>query len=1177
MIKIVVRGLSAAKWRKHSYLSTGADTRHFIRQSLSPLASGKPRPFPSGLRYSASTASPLFVLESSQGLMNIGYEVSMKSYDHDVFLRFIPGLEDVLAALAARLSLDGLRVWRDSRAKPDQKDTIERTKHLLASRVLLAPFISGISPEEWRAFEEESFGFRDPSDPTRRFVPLRLDNCELPAGLVHFGFIDWRQQSDSQYEWLLKTCAVVPKKVGHDAEDAGIKPLGSLSLHPGGARAAAISKDASVAFSGGYDNSVRIWDLGSRSVRVLKGHNLPVWCVALSPDGHTAISGSGDSSLRIWDVERGEVVLSNSDHRDGIETVAISMDGQLGASADNDGLVLIWDLSGPTVAARLLQANHAVQAVALDGRHRRAVIVDKEGGAAVWDFATDTQASLPRSLGHIRCATVDESGRIAVYGTEERTVIAWDLDSSKQIATFEGHTQSVAEVTITPDGARMASCSGDRTVRVWDTQAGRNVGVLSTQIGSVNGIGFSGDGRTLIAGRFGDLGSLWSLPPIRRDPSKGRYTNAKVLLVGDSGVGKSGLAHRMTSGGFVTSSSTDAAWATQLKLPELSIQWGMEREIWLWDFAGQADYRLIHQLYMDETALAVLVFNPQSENPFEGLGQWDRDLSRAARRSFRKILVAGRCDRGGLMVSGKAISDFAQERKYTDYIETSAKTGAGCDALLKAIVDTIAWNEIPWTASPRVFRQLKEQIVRLKDEGRVLLRMSELKQQLDLRLAGEEFGIAQLRAVIGLLAGPGVVWQLEFGDFVLLQPERINAYAAAVIRSVRKHSEEIGCIAEEDVLSGKLDYQDMRRLPADEEEIVLRAMHQTFVDHGLCLREHTDEGTLLIFPSYFKRERPELKEHPVTLISYDFAGPLDEIYATLVVRLHHITAFERDQLWRFAADFRTPSGKRLGIRLIKKAEGSGQLDMYFEPGIDVELEVMFIRYVHDHLRAKAVDVTRSRHYLCPSCGAPVQDTRAIRLRLEAGNTDIICVMCEKRVPLWDLIEEKFTSEEAQRKARQLSELANEHIDNESRELILVGHAYAIAGEAGQIYRQYTNSDHGIDGEIEFKDRDGKASGRRLYLQLKSGDSYLYRREKDGAEVFTIRKTQHAKYWMNQAYPVMLVVRTSDESIRWMNVTSYLRRQQDGASTKKVLFEGESLTATSLRQMRERVLRGGRIE
>ena len=112
------------------------------------------------------------------------------------------------------------------------------------------------------------------------------------------------------------------------------------------------------------------------------------------------------------------------------------------------------------------------------------------------------------------------------------------------------------------------------------------------------------------------------------------------------------------------------------------------------------------------------------------------------------------------------------------------------------------------------------------------------------------------------------MWQLDFGDFVLLQPERINAYAAAVIRSVRAHMDEIGCISEERVLAGDLDYQDMQRLPPAEEEIVLRAMHQTFVDYGLCLRERTDEGTLLVFPSYFRRERPELEDYPAVLVSY---------------------------------------------------------------------------------------------------------------------------------------------------------------------------------------------------------------------------------------------------------------------------------------------------------------------
>jgi small GTP-binding protein len=649
-----------------------------------------------------------------------------------------------------------------------------------------------------------------------------------------------------------------------------------------------------------------------------------------------------------------------------------------------------------------------------------------------------------------------------------------------------------------------------------------------------------------------------------------RYTNAKVLLVGETGVGKSGLAIRLSQKRFEPTASTDGHWATQLPLPNESGTGGRQREIWLWDFAGQADYRLMHQLFMDETALAVLVFNPQSENPFEGLGEWDRDLQRAARRPFKKLLVAGRCDRGGLMISRRIVERFRQERGFSDYIETSALQGTGCEKLCEAIIRQIPWNDIPWTASPRIFRLLKDEVIKLKDEGRVLLRMSELKQQLELRLPGESFSLEELRAVVGLLAGPGIVWQLEFGDFVLVQPERANAYAAAVIRSVRAHTEEIGCIAEEDVLVGKLDFQDMKRLPPEEEQIVLRAMHQTFVDHGLCLREHTEKGTLLIFPSYFKRERPELKAHPLVLVTYQFNGPLDEIYATLVVRLHYTAPFEKDRLWRFAADFKTESGKRLGLKMTKKGEGTGELELYFESGIANDVQVMFIRYVHEHLKLKAQDVCRLRHYVCPHCHEPVENRRAIDKRLSEGKKDILCGACERRVELVDLIEEKFASEEFLRRVCELEEQAKVAIDNESRELILVGHTYAIAGEAGQIYRQYTNSDHGIDGEIEFKDYEGKASGKRLYLQLKSGDSYLYQRKEDGVEVFTIKNERLADYWQKQAYPVMLVIRISDGTIRWMDISEYLKREsRGGEQVKQVVFKGEPLTALSVRQMRDR--------
>ena len=375
------------------------------------------------------------------------------------------------------------------------------------------------------------------------------------------------------------------------------------------------------------------------------------------------------------------------------------------------------------------------------------------------------------------------------------------------------------------------------------------------------------------------------------------------------------------------------------------------------------------------------------------------------------------------------------------------------------------------------------------------------------------------------------------------------------------------------VLAGKLDYQDMNRLPPVEEQVVLRAMHQTFVDHGLCLREHTDKGTLHIFPSYFKRERPELEGHPLVLVTYQFNGPLDEIYATLVVRLHHTAPFDKDRLWRFAADFKTHSGKRLGLKMTKKPEGAAELEVYFEPGISDDVQVTFIRYVHEHLMSKAQEVVRLRHYVCPFCGAGVENRRAIEERLKKGLKDILCVLCERRVPLWDLIEEKFASEEFQRRVRELEDQAKAAIDNESRELILVGHAYAIAGEAGQIYRQYTNSDHGIDGEIEFKDYEGKASGKRLYLQLKSGDSYLYQRKEDGVEIFTVRNERHADYWQKQAYPVMLVIRTSDGTIRWMDVSEYLKQKSlDGKKTvRQVVFNGMPFTALGLLQFRERLI------
>lgn len=73
----------------------------------------------------------------------------------------------------------------------------------------------------------------------------------------------------------------------------------------------------------------------------------------------------------------------------------------------------------------------------------------------------------------------------------------------------------------------------------------------------------------------------------------------------------------------------------------------------------------------------------------------------------------------------------------------------------------------------------------------------------------------------------------RIGSWVLLQPERINAYAQAVIRTLQADEHQRGCLMKERVLKGDLAYpSSMLRLVGEEERFVLLAMHQTLAERG---------------------------------------------------------------------------------------------------------------------------------------------------------------------------------------------------------------------------------------------------------------------------------------------------------------------------------------------------------
>ena len=74
------------------------------------------------------------------------------------------------------------------------------------------------------------------------------------------------------------------------------------------------------------------------------------------------------------------------------------------------------------------------------------------------------------------------------------------------------------------------------------------------------------------------------------------------------------------------------------------------------------------------------------------------------------------------------------------------------------------------------------------------------------------------------------------------------------------------------------------------------------------------------------------------------------------------------------------------------------------------------------------------------------------------------------------------------------------LSNQSKERALVGEVISTVVLADQISREFNLSDQGIDMEIEFNDDAHEVTDARLYLQLKSGDSYTRKRRGDGADV-----------------------------------------------------------------------------
>ena len=493
------------------------------------------------------------------------------------------------------------------------------------------------------------------------------------------------------------------------------------------------------------------------------------------------------------------------------------------------------------------------------------------------------------------------------------------------------------------------------------------------------------------------------------------YTNAKVVLVGDSGVGKSGLGLVLTGQPFVPTESTHGrnVWNFDSQEVELDSRRKEKRETLLWDLAGQPGYRLIHQLHLSEVALALVVFDSHNEtDPFAGVRHWVRALRLAERVQgnaalrMKKFLVAARIDRGGRRVSRERIDALVQELGFDGYFETSAKEGQNIAALAEALKSGIDWDMLPKVTSTQLFQRIQAFLVAEKEAGRLLSTFDDLYRAFmrSEKIQGDTKDLfAEFETCIGRVESQGLIRQLSFGNLVLLQPELLDAYAAALVNAVRDEPDGLGSILEEKVRVCDFAMpKDERLVDKGQERLLLIAMVEDLLRYEIALREPGEDGQYLVFPAQSTRENPDLPEPEGKAVVFGFEGPVQNIYAALAVRLSHSGVFRKKELWKDAMTFVARAGGTCGMFLRNIGEGLGELTLFFDKVAGEETRFYFEDYVQTHLQRRAIaeSIWRRRIFVCSGCRFVVTD-QLVKLRSERGFNWVDCPVCGTRVSLLD--------------------------------------------------------------------------------------------------------------------------------------------------------------------------------
>lgn len=262
--------------------------------------------------------------------------------------------------------------------------------------------------------------------------------------------------------WTLPDCNELRALRGHTTNVGAVvfNPKATLELD---------NSDPCLA-SCGADGSVKLWSLDSdEPIADIEGHDARVSRIAYHPSGRFLGTAVWDNSWRLWDLEQLTEVLHQEGHSKEVYCLQFQQDGSLCCSGGLDSFGRVWDLRTGQCIMFLEGHLKGITGVdwSPDGYH--IATCSQDNSCKIWDLRKrNIEYTIPAHVKLVSGVRFERnSGDYLVSSSYDGTAKVWANKTWLPLATLKGHDNKLSCCDISPDGSMIATCSFDRTFKIW--------------------------------------------------------------------------------------------------------------------------------------------------------------------------------------------------------------------------------------------------------------------------------------------------------------------------------------------------------------------------------------------------------------------------------------------------------------------------------------------------------------------------------------------------------------------------------------------------------------------------------------------------------------------------------------------------------------------------------------